>query len=101
MVERKRFSRLDVGGDGPEQRRLALVRAMVRPSPLDGGVGLPARLQEVVHAQALVPTSQIGMVRAPRAAGIREHQDALHVIHESLSLGEVGASGPTLDHETR
>ena len=47
--------RLNVGGDWPEQRRLCLVRPIAAAQALDGGVGLPARLQQVVDAQPLVP----------------------------------------------
>jgi hypothetical protein len=91
---------LHVGGDRPEQRRLRLVGAVGAPQALDGGVRLPAGLQQVVHAQTLVPRSEIGVVAAPRAAGVAEHQDVLLVVLEGLRLGEVGRPGPALDGKT-
>ena len=41
---------LHVGGDGPEQRRGGLVRPVRSAEPLDGLVGPPSRLQQVVDA---------------------------------------------------
>ena len=41
---------LHIGGDGPEQRRAGLVSAVGPAQPLDGLVGPPARLQQVVDA---------------------------------------------------
>ena len=88
---------LHVGGDRPEQGRLRLVGAVGAPEALDGGVGLPAGLQQIVHAQALVPRAEVGVVAAPGAAGVAEHQDALLVVLERLRLGEVGRPRPALD----
>ena len=65
--------------------------------PLDGGVGLPAGLEQIVHAQALVPGPQIGVIATARAARLREDQDALVVIHEALRLGEIDACRAALD----
>jgi hypothetical protein len=54
---------LDVGGDRPEQRRLRLVGPVAAAQSLDGSVGRPACLQEIVDAQALVPGGKIGFCR--------------------------------------
>ena len=80
----------DVGGNRPEQRRLRLVRPVAAPEALDRGVGLPAGLQQIMHAKAAVPGREIGVVAAPGAAGIAEHEDPLLVVHEGLCLGEIG-----------
>ena len=88
---------LDVGRDGPEHRRLFLVGAVRAPETLDRGIGLPARLQQVMDALALIAGAEIGVIAAPGAAGIREDEDALVVIHESRCLGEIRRSGPGLD----
>ncbi len=90
---------LHVGGNRPEQRRLGLVGAVAAPQALDGGIGLPAGLQQVVDAQPLVPGAKVGVVGAAGAAGIAEHQDALVVIHEGLRLGEIGRARTVLDAE--
>ena len=90
---------LDVGRDRPEQRRLRLVGAVGTAETLDGGIGLPARLQQIVHPQPLVLRRKVGMVAAPGAAGVREHQNALHVVHESLRLGQIGRSGAGFDRK--
>ena len=39
------------------------------------------------------------MIAAPGAAGIREDQDTLFVIHEGLGFREVRGSSPVLHHE--
>ena len=90
---------LHVGGDRPEQRRLRLVGSIAAAQALDGGVGLPSRLQQIMDAQPLVPGGEIGMVAAAGAAGIGKHENALLVIHEGLCLGEVGRAGAVLDAE--
>ncbi len=87
---------LHVGGDRPEQRRLGLVRAVSAPEPLDRRIRLPARLKQIMHAQAPVLRRELCMVRATGAARIGKHQDALHVVHEGGGLGEVGATRPAL-----
>ena len=91
---------LHVGGDRPEQRRLRLVGAVRAAETLDGGVGLPARFQQIVDAQTLVLRREIGMVAASGAAGIGEDQNALLVVHEGLRLGEIGRAGAGFDRET-
>ena len=58
-----------VGRDGTKQRRLCLVGAVRPAEALDGGVGLPARFQQVVDAQTAVLRRQIGMIGTARAAG--------------------------------
>ena len=68
---------LHVGGDGPEQRRLRLVGAVGAAESLDGGVGLPAGLEQIVDAQAPVLRRELGVIAAPGAAGVGEDEDAL------------------------
>ncbi len=48
---------------------------------------------------ALVFAAEIGMIAAPGAAGIGEHQDALVVIHEGGGLGEIGRCRAGFDAE--
>ncbi len=52
-----------------------------------------------MHTEALVLCPEIGVVAAPGAAGIREDQDALGIIHEGLRLTEVGGGGAVFDLE--
>ena len=92
---------LHIGRDRPEQRRLRLVGAMGAAEALDGGVGLPARPRADSGRAAAVPGREFGVIAAPRAAGVREHQDALLVVHEGLRLGEVGRAGAVLDDQAR
>jgi len=75
---------------GRNRGRLGLVGAIAAPQALDGRVGLPASLQQVVDAQPLVPGTQVRVVGAAGATGIAEHQDALAVVHERLRFGQVG-----------
>src|SRR3546814_11409689 len=51
----KALLRLHIGGDRTEERRLRLVGPVGAAQALDGGVGFPARLQEIVDAQPPVP----------------------------------------------
>ena len=90
---------LHVGGDGAEQRRGRLVRAVGPAQPLDRLVGPPAGLQQVVDAALGVGAAEIGVVAAPDAARHREHQDALAPVHEGGGLGEVGGRGPRAERE--
>ena len=94
------FLAFHVGGDGPEQRRLRLIGAVRTAKALNGGVGFPAGLQQIMDALSLVPRRKIGVIGAPRAAGIREHQDTFLVVHETLRFGEVRGAGSRLGHET-
>ena len=84
---------LHVRRDRPEQRRLRLVGAVGAAQALDGGIRLPAGLEQVVNPQPAIPRRQLGMVAPARAAGIAEDEDTLGVIHEGGGLGEVGRSG--------
>lgn len=52
-----------------------------------------------MHPQALVLCSEIGVIGATGATGIRKDQDALFVIHEGLGFTEVGGGGSVLDFE--
>jgi hypothetical protein len=45
-----------------------------------------------MDAPALVFAGEIGVIAAPGAAGVREDQDALVVIHEGGGLGEIRGS---------
>ena len=90
---------LDVGRDRAKHRRLLLVGAVRAAEALDRRIGFPARLQQVMDAPALVPAAEIGVIAAPGAAGIGEHQDALVVIHEGGGLGKIRRSRTGLDAE--
>ena len=76
-----------------------LVSAVRTTQALNGGVCLPARLEQVVNPQPAIPRRQFGVVAPARAAGIAEDEDALGVIHESSGLGEIGRRGAGLDHQ--
>src|SRR5712672_1451157 len=95
----KALLRLDVGGDWPEQRRLRLVGAVRAAKALNGGVGLPARFEQVVDPQALFLRRKVGVIGTSGAAGIGKHENVLLVIHEGLRLGEIGRSGTGLNGE--
>src|SRR5712672_689202 len=71
----KALLRLDVGGDRPEQRRLRLVGAVRAAEPLDGGIGLPARFEQVVDPQALILRRKIRMIGASGAACVGKHEN--------------------------
>ncbi len=81
---------LHVGGYRPEERGRGLVGAVGTTKTLDGVVGAPARLEQEMDPALLVPTAEVGMVGAPRAARIREDQDALRSFHEALGFGDIG-----------
>src|SRR5690606_37031840 len=49
--------------------------------------------------QALVPRREFGVIAAPGAASIAEHEDALLVIHEGRSLREVRGRRAVLDRQ--
>ena len=85
---------LHIGGDGPEQRRRGLVRAVGAPEALDRLVGAPSRLQQIVDPALGIGAGKIGVIAAPGAPGHREHQDAFPGIHEGGGLGEVGGGRP-------
>ena len=99
MVREEALFGLDIGGDRPEQRRLRLVGAVGAAEALNGGVGLPAGLEQIMDAQAPVLRREFGVIAAPGAAGVGKDQDALGVIHEGLGLGEIGRTGAVLDDE--
>src|SRR3546814_4816798 len=66
---------------------------------LNGGVGLPSGLEQVMDAQPTVPRRKLGVIAAARAACLGEDEDALLVIHESAGLGEIGRTRTGFDHE--
>ena len=47
----------------------------------------PARLDQVVDPALLVRRSEVGVVAAPGAAGVGEHQHPLLAAHEGVGLG--------------
>ena len=94
MVAMKRALALHIGGDGPEQRRRGLVRAVGPAQALDRLVGPPARLQQVVDPALGIGAGKIGVITASGAPGHGEHQDAFPGIHEGGGLGEVGGGRP-------
>ena len=67
--------------------------------PLNGGVGLPSRFEEIVDTQSRVLHRQFGVIGTAGAARVAEHQRALGVVHERPGLGKVGRGGAVLDHE--
>ena len=66
---------------------------------LDGGIGAPTRLQQIMDPLPLVLASAISVIAAPCASRIRKHKDTLVVIHEGLRFGEVGHGGAVFDLE--
>ncbi len=72
---------------------------MCAAEPLDGLVGPPSGLQQVVDAPLGVAAGEIGVIAAAGAARHREHQDALLAVHERRGLGEVGRGGPGAQRE--
>ena len=92
--------RLHVGRHRPEQRRLLLIGSVGAAEALDCVVGLPARLQQIVDAQPLVPRAEVGVIAAPRSARIGEDQDALGVALEGVGLADIGRARTALDDKT-
>ena len=95
---REALLRLHVGGDRPEQGWLRL-GSVGTSETLDGGVCLPPCFEQVMHPQPLIAGTEVGVITAPRPAGVAEHEDALVVVLERLRLGEIGRPGPTLHGE--
>src|SRR5260370_9102242 len=90
---------LHVRSDRPEQGWLRLVGAVGAAQALNGGVRLPAGLEQVVNPPPPIPRREFGVVASPRAAGIAEDEDALGIIHEGGRLGEIGRGSPVLDQQ--
>ena len=67
---------------------------------LNGGVRFPAGFEQIVDAQPGIPCRKFGMIAAAGAAGVREDQDALAVIHERLGFGEICGGRAVFDDET-
>src|SRR3546814_8860745 len=76
---------LHIGGDRPEQRRLRLIGAVGAAKTLNGGVGLPSGLEQVMDAQPTVPRRKLGVIAAARAACLGEGADALDRKSPSLN----------------
>src|SRR5882672_6573338 len=91
--------RLYVCRDGAKQGRLRLVGAVGATQALNGGVRLPARLDQIMHTQATVPGRQFGVVAAAGPASVRENEDALDVIHERRGLGEVRRASSVINRQ--
>ncbi len=89
---------VDVGRDRTEQRRAGLVGPMRPAKALDRRIGPPAGLAEIVPATVLVPAVKVGVVAAPRAAGVGEHQHPLLAAHEGVGLGLGAGRAATLHH---
>ena len=89
-----------VRGDGPEERRGGLVRAVGAAQPLDCLVGAPSGLQQVMDAPLGVCAGEISVIAAPGAARHGEHQDALGPVYERCGLGEIDRSRPAAQRET-
>ena len=100
MVERKRFSAFTFVAIGRNSGGCAWLVRLRPAEALDGGVGLPARLQQIVDTLTAVLRREIGVIGAAGAARVGEDEDALLVIHEGLRLGEIGRAGAGLDGET-
>ena len=83
---------LHVGGDRSEQWRLRLVRPIRAAKPLNGGIGLPTRLEQIMDAQALVSSRQLGVIAAPGAAGVGKYQNPFLVVHERGGFRKIGRS---------
>ncbi|MCD8567962.1 MAG: hypothetical protein LRY50_06330 [Geovibrio sp.] len=66
---------------------------------MNGGIGFPAGLEQIVDALSLVPRGEVGMVAAARAAGIGKDEDALFIVHEGLRFGEIGRWRAVLEEE--
>ena len=90
---------LHVGRDRAEERGLRLVGAIGPAETLNGRVGLPTRLQQIVDAQPTVSGGHFGVVAAAGPARVGEDEDSLHVVHEGGGFGKIGRSGATLDDE--
>ena len=53
-----------------------------------------------MHTQPLIFCAQIGVITAARAASVGEDENALLIIHERSSLGEIGRWRARLDKMT-
>ena len=72
---------LHVCRHGPEQGRRSLVRPVGSAEALDGLVGPPARLQQIVDAALGIGAGEIGVIAAPGPARHREHEYPLGRVH--------------------
>jgi hypothetical protein len=90
---------LHIGRDRSEQRRLRLIGSVGATQSLDRGIGVPSRLQEIVDAEPPVLRRQFRVIGSSGAAGLREHEDALDVVHEGLRLAEIRGARAVLDDE--
>src|SRR6267378_8475980 len=61
---------LHIRGDRPEQGWLCLVGAVRAAQALNGGVRLPAGLEQVVNPQSTISCRQLGMVAPARTARV-------------------------------
>ena len=84
-----------------EQRRAGPSGAVRAAEALDGDVGPPAGLQQVVHAPRLIRAGGVGVVAAPGAARGGEDQDLLGAVHERGRFGEVRGGRARRDGQTR
>ena len=90
---------MHIGGADPEEGRADLGRAMRAAEPLDGRVGAPAGLQQVVPPPFLVLRRLRRVIGPARTARVGEDQDILFAVHEGLGFGGIAAGGALLDEE--
>ena len=76
-----------VGRNEDVFRSLFLARSVRPAESLDGSVGSPPRLQEVVTAKALILDPEVGMVGASSTPGVGEDEDVLLVVGKRLGVG--------------
>ena len=67
--------------------------------PLDGRIGAPAGLQQVVPPPLLVLGRLCRMIGPARPARIGEDQDILLAVHEGLGRGGIAAGAALLNEE--
>ena len=63
----------------------------MRPETLDRPVCAPSRFKQEVDTALLILDVKTGVIAAPGAASVGEHEDALGSGHECTGLGKVGA----------
>ena len=66
---------------------------------LDRLIGAPAGFQQIVDAPRGIGAAEIGMIAAPGAAGLAEHEDAFLAGHEGGGLFEIGGSRPAAQRQ--
>ena len=90
---------MHIGGADPEEGRADLGRAMRAAESLDGRIGAPAGLQQVVPPPLLVLRRLGRMIGPARPARIGKDQDILFAVHKGLGLRRIAAGGALFDEE--